>query len=195
MKNMKRTVAKKVSSEKNDGGKLSWRDEVEVREKRSGIVFRVIYVVAIFFAAMINIISKDFGTGLTTTYVIEAYCASFLLCLLIKMILYVFNELKCLSFDNEEERERQFEKTEKSYTKLFLYVHTGGVTILLSFPVVVLFKAIITRNILMATMLVLLCVFIIISFLNRNGNKVWQGFCNVLWSIIVLCPFLMVGIA
>lgn len=56
--------------------------EAEIREKRIGIVFKVIYVIAAFFAAIFTIISGSYASGLTDTYILFACTDGFLLCLL-----------------------------------------------------------------------------------------------------------------
>ena len=69
--------------------------EAEIREKRISIIFKVIYVIAFAFAAVLTVIGESYGNGLTDTYILFACADGFLLCLLIYMLVYIFNaELK-----------------------------------------------------------------------------------------------------
>ena len=74
--------------------------ETDIREKRIGIVFKVIYVIAAFFAALFTSLSNIRGDGLTDVYILEATCTGFLLCLLVYMLVYIFNPFKRFSFVN-----------------------------------------------------------------------------------------------
>ena len=65
--------------------------ETDVREKRINIVFKIIYVIALLFVSVFTTIFKSSEQGLTDSYIISACCTSFLLCLLVRMLIYVFN--------------------------------------------------------------------------------------------------------
>lgn len=101
--------------------------ETDIREKRIGIVFKVIYVIAAFFAALFTSLSNIREDGLTDVYILEAACTGFLLCLLVYMLVYIFNELKCLKLREEAISSWQYEKTEDSYSFVFTYFTLGSI--------------------------------------------------------------------
>ena len=108
-----------------------YKDTVEIREKRIGIVFKVIYVIAIFFATIFLDIGKTFGNGLTNAYVLEVCAASFLLVMIGYMVFYIVNEMKCLKLNATDLPKLQVDMTEKSYSKIFSNLYVSGITSLL----------------------------------------------------------------
>lgn len=102
--------------------------EAEIREKRISIIFKVIYVIAFAFAAVFAAISESYGNGLTDTYILFACADGFLLCLLIYMLVYIFNELKCLKLNAEALSEGQHKRTEDAYSFVFTYFFWGSIT-------------------------------------------------------------------
>ena len=108
-----------------------YKDTVEIREKRIGIVFKVIYVIAIFFAAIFLEIAKTFGNGLTNAYIFEVCVSSFFLVMIGYMVFYIINEMKCLKLNATDLPKLQVDITEKSYSKIFSNLYVSGITSLL----------------------------------------------------------------
>lgn len=102
--------------------------EAEIREKRISIIFKVIYVIAFAFAAVLTVIGESYGNGLTDTYILFACADGFLLCLLIYMLVYIFNELKCLKLNAEALSKDQHKRTEDAYSFVFTYFLWGCIT-------------------------------------------------------------------
>lgn len=102
--------------------------EAEIREKRISIVFKVIYVIAVAFAAVFTIIAESYARGLTDTYILFACADGFLLCLLIYMLVYIFNELKCLKLNAAALSDIQHKRTEDTYSFVFTYFFWGSIT-------------------------------------------------------------------
>lgn len=98
-KSVIRIKAKARANTKNENDRFD--RETDIREKRIGIIFKVIYVIALFFAALFTSLSTTRGGGLTDVYILEATATGFLLCLLIYMLVYIFNELKCLKLNSK----------------------------------------------------------------------------------------------
>ena len=106
----------------------AYQKTVEIREKRINIVFKVIYVDAIFFAAIFLEIVKSFEKGLTSTYIMEACIAAFLLVMLGYMISYIFNEMKCMKLVAADLSKDQMHKTEESYSRIFTHLIVAGLS-------------------------------------------------------------------
>ncbi len=119
---------------------------VEIREKRIGIVFKVIYVVAIFFAAVFVEMGKSFGKGLSSAYLIEVCAAAFLLMMLAYMVAYIINEMKCLKLTENDLPQRQTDATEKSYTNIFNYLYVAGATAMIGAALGTIFMESITTG-------------------------------------------------
>lgn len=135
-----------ISVETSEKGRDTYAQTVEIREKRIGIVFKVIYVVAIFFAAMFVTLSGGVGKGLTDLYIIEAAVTALLLVILIYMVAYIINEMKCLKLHAADLPEKQIETTENSYSQIFLSWHTSGLTAVFSIGVITEIKNCLTAD-------------------------------------------------
>ena len=105
--------------------------EADIREKRINIVFKVIYVIAAFFAAIFTIIAGSYDSGLTDTYILFTSVDGFLLCLLAYMLGYIFNELKCLKLHADGISNDQYQRTEDAYSFIFTYFVLGAVIALI----------------------------------------------------------------
>lgn len=103
--------------------------QFEIREKRIGIVFKVLYVVAAFFAASVISVMDQPSGELTMNYILLTGLAVFSLCLLFCLVSYVFNEMKCLRIANEDISQEAFDKTENSYSSIFTYFKAGGIAV------------------------------------------------------------------
>ena len=100
--------------------------EAEIRDKRINIVFKVIYVIAAFFATIFTVIAGSYTKGLSDTYILFAAADGFLLFLLIYMLVYIFNELKCLKLSADALSNAQHQRTEDAYSFIFIYFFLGG---------------------------------------------------------------------
>lgn len=120
-----------VEPDKSVSNSQEYKETIDIREKRIGIVFKVIYVIAIFFAAIFLDMGKTFGNGLTYAYIFEVCVASFLLVIIGYMVFYIVNEMKCLKLNATDLPKVQVDITEKSYSKIFANLYVSGVTSLL----------------------------------------------------------------
>lgn len=168
---------------------------IDIREKRIGIVFKVIYVIAIFFAAVFMIVSENQGKGITDVYIIECAVAAFLLCLLYKMVVYIFNELKCLKLNHTDVPEKQIEKTERSYSRIFTYFTTCGMTSVFAVLIVGVTKQYITKEILALVLTISIINGIVIGNANFKKNKnAWASVSEMFWNIAFICAFVAMGL-
>jgi hypothetical protein len=140
-------------------------------------------------------IFKSPEQGLTDSYILGACGTSFLLCLLVRMLIYVFNELKCLKLKSEEVSDKQYRKTESSYSWIFTYVTLGGIVAIFFAMVIGLLKAWLTREIVGSIMLGL------IIFSGAFGEPLqerYQKVCfyasSTIWTLIVICLLILVAI-
>lgn len=166
---------------------------IDIREKRIGIVFKVIYVFAIFFATLFLMISDDTGEELSTIYTIEVCLTAFLFCLLIKMIVYIFNELKCFKLYAEELSQQQIAKTEESYARIFSYVLIGGITGLVITMVIGYINVYITQN----TLRGIFMIGIILGLLIDNAQfkkyeQLWKTVSDIIWTIVIISVMVIV---
>lgn len=168
--------------------------ETDIREKRIGIVFKVIYVIAAFFAALFTSLSGIREDGLTDVYILEAMCTGFLLCLLVYMLVYIFNELKCLKLKQEAISAFQYTRTEDSYTFVFTYFTLGGIVSAFLIMAVVSFEEHLTKDI--VAIVVTSCAIlasVIGVVMSKRFEKVCRILCSALWTIVVSGVF--IGIA
>ena len=166
---------------------------VEIREKRIGIVFKVIYVIAIFFAAVFIELGAAFGGGLTDVYIIEACVASFLLIIMFYMVGYIINEMRCLKLNQTELIDRQIYITEKSYTNIFTSLYCSGITALLCVAISLNTKNYISNQNITSVFLVTLVIWLIVLLLSTEKNtntkikSIMGGICCVFATIMVTC--------
>ena len=169
--------------------------ETDIREKRIGIVFKVIYVIAAFFAALFTSLSSIREDGLTDVYIIEAACAGFLLCLLIYMLVYIFNELKCLKLREEAISLWQYEKTEESYSFVFTYFTLGSILSALLVLTVVKYKACLTKDI--VAIVITLCAMlasIMGNLMPKRQKKAFYTLSSGFWTVVAIGIFVGIGI-
>lgn len=165
---------------------------IDIREKRIGIVFKVIYVFSVFFATLYMMISNDTGEGLSAAYNTEVCAIAFLFCLLIKMLWYIFNELKCFRLNNEELPQQQVVKTEECYTRIFKYFLTGGITSLFMIMIIGYVSTYLTQNILKG---VFMSGIILGSVLDNAQLKKYKQFrqsvSDIIWTIVIISVMVM----
>ena len=158
--------------------------ETDIREKRIGIVFKVIYVIAAFFAALFTSLSSIREDGLTDVYILEATCTGFLLCLLVYMLVYIFNELKCLKLKQEAISSLQYEKTEDSYSFVFTYFTLGSIISVLFTVAVGALKEYLTKD--MVAIIFTPCAMsaiLIGNIISKRHEKVCYAISSVLWTV------------
>lgn len=167
--------------------------EADIREKRIGTVFKVIYVIAAFFAALFTSLSSIREDGLTDVYILEAACTGFLLCLLVYMLVYIFNELKCLKLRKEAISSWQYEKTEENYSFIFSYFTIGSIISVLLVIALGICKEYLTKD----TVIVVssLCA-IVSSAIGNISTKHLHKICRIISSILwtVASIFFFVGV-
>ena len=168
--------------------------ETDIREKRIGIVFKVIYVIAAFFAALFTSLSSIREDGLTDVYILEATCTGFLLCLLVYMLVYIFNELKCLKLKQEAISSLQYKKTEDSYSFVFTYFTLGSIISVLFTITIGACKEYLTKDI--VAIVVTVCA-IMASVIGNVMSKRFKKGCRILSSALwtMVAAGIFVGIA
>ena len=106
---------------------------IDIREKRINIVFKTIYVFAIFFAAIFVDMGNRVGKAVDIVYMCEACISAFFLMLISYMVLYIINEMKCLKLYANDLSKDQIEITERSYSNIFSALTLSGFTSILCF--------------------------------------------------------------
>lgn len=122
-----RKSGKSISGKVNDIE--SYSKTIDIREKRIAIVFKVIYVLAIFFAATFTALSSFFGKGITSSVLAFAGASTVLLVVLLYMVGYIINEMKCLKLSPNDLLQSQIDRTEESYSQIFSSLKTSGATV------------------------------------------------------------------
>jgi hypothetical protein len=180
--------------EKNDLEKF--RVSTEVRDKRISIVFKIIYVIAGLFATSFLRLSELFATGLSERYILEASVTAFLLCVLVYLIAYVFNEMKCMKTSPQMLDKSDMDKTESSYSFIFTSFEVSGITVAMSTIFVISFRACITKTVLYP--LYPVCVVLASVFGNALVRQKYAFLFKVLscvfWSISANCTFILVAL-
>ena len=169
--------------------------ETDIREKRIGIVFKVIYVIAAFFAALFTSLSSIRADGLTDVYILEAACTGFLLCLLVYMLVYIFNELKCLKLKQEAISSQQYEKTEDSYSFVFTYFTLGSIISVLFTVAVGALKEYLTKD--MVAIIFTLCALsaiLIGNTISKRHEKVCYAISSFLWTVATSGIFVAIAL-
>lgn len=159
--------------------------ETDIREKRIGIVFKVIYVIAAFFAALFTSLSSIREDGLTDVYILEATCTGFVLCLLVYMLVYIFNELKCLKLREEAISSWQYEKTEDSYSFVFTYFTLGSIISVLFIITIGACKEYLTKDI--VAIVVTMCAIMASVIGNMMPKRFYKVCCiisSALWTVV-----------
>ena len=159
--------------------------ETDIREKRIGIVFKVIYVIAAFFAALFTSLSSIREDGLTDVYILEATCTGFVLCLLVYMLVYIFNELKCLKLREEAISSWQYEKTEDSYSFVFTYFTLGSIISVLFIITIGACKEYLKKDI--VAIVVTMCAIMASVIGNMMPKRFYKVCCiisSALWTVV-----------
>ena len=169
--------------------------ETDIREKRIGIVFKVIYVIAAFFAALFTSLSNIRKDGLTDVYILEAACTGFLLCLLVYMLVYIFNELKCLKLKQEAISAVQYTKTENSYAFVFTYFTLGSILSVFLVMAVGIGKEYLTKDIIAIVVISgVIAANAIGTVISKRFEKACRILCSALWTIVAVAVFIGIAI-
>ena len=159
--------------------------ETDIREKRIGIVFKVIYVVAAFFAALFTSLSVIREFGLSDVYILESVCAGFLLCLLVYLLTYIFNEMKCLKLRQEAISLWQYKRTEESYAFVFTYFTIGSIISVLLAVAIGVYKEFLTKSIVILVISLGALIACVIG--NITAKRLYKTCCvisSVLWTVV-----------
>lgn len=117
--------------EKTEIDNETYRKTIEIREKRIGIVFKVIYVFAIMFTGVFLDITSKHSRGLSKLYGIECCVAAFLFVMIVSMVLYIIDEMKCMRLKATDLSSEQISNTERSYSNIFYSLYIDGAACLL----------------------------------------------------------------
>lgn len=151
-----------IKQNKND----DYSKTVEIREKRIGIIFKIIYVFAIFFATIFFDMSMIFKDGLNEIYIVETCIISFLLIVMLYMVFYIINEMKCLKINYESLPDDRKKSTEESYEKIFSSLKYVGIFAFVFTIIAFILKNYITLEFLRWTFIITLFIRFIISILK-----------------------------
>lgn len=194
-KNEKKKKTQEVSLEKSVSNSEDYSKTIEIREKRIGIVFKVIYVIAIFFAAMMAVLAPNMGTGITETYLMAACAAAFLLMMLYYMVAYIINEMMCLRLYADDLPQKQIAHTEKSYSMIFKGFAMSGAFSVLCFILGIYIKNYISATVLGIAFTALIFVgtilMVVQMFLKDKKSNVISCINCIVATVALVCMFLI----
>lgn len=122
-----KTITPKSNTDFNE----DYAKTFDIREKRIGIVFKIIYVFAIALGAVFMDYVKRYELGLDIVYIAESCLMSFLLVMVGSFVMYIINEMKCLRVGTkitDNEIKKQNDKTEMYYSNIFSCLTLSGIT-------------------------------------------------------------------
>lgn len=193
-KTAKVKVKENEETKKNSDSFDLFMKTFDIREKRIGIVFKVIYVIAALFASVFLLVANGAGKGLSDSYIAYVCLTVFLLQLLYRMIVYIFNELKCLKIRDEiiDEKEedaikKQIRKAEDSYTRIFSYFSVGGAMSIIAGVALLYAQEVVTKEILL--LISVIGIFIGSVMGNAYYKKhiqFWQSLCSMIWIVALV---------
>ena len=167
----------------------------ETREKRIGIVFKIIYVVAIFFAAVFMSMNTSLSKGITTAYILMCCTAAYLLCLLFRMVVYIFNELKCLKLNQKDVPDTQAIKTEQSYSRMLSYFISGIITCFFAAMLLNVIDVYITKTAIIVAFLICTTIGAAFAvFRPQKHSQLFLDISSILYTVAVICFFTLVGL-
>lgn len=114
-----------------------YKETIDMREKRIGIIFKVIYSFAILFGAIFLDISKRNFVKEFYLYSSEACVLAFFLVTIIFMIMYIFTELKCMKILTGMVTKEQTQDTERAYSLIFFVFPIALLTSLITFMIII----------------------------------------------------------
>lgn len=168
---------------------------VDTRKERVNIVFKVMYVFAIFFGAIFLEVSRTASLGVTDIYIFESGIAAFLLTMLIYLIIYVIAEMRCIKVDENMVKESEVIAAENCYDSLFGCLVVSGVVAISAIAILIEFSKLINATVLVYIfigLIVLLSVLFCISgYLKGKSKKVLSLINCVILSLLLVCFFLL----
>ena len=187
----------------NEKNELIVTDEynktIEIREKRIGIVFKIIYVFALFFGAIFWDLNKRDFSNEFNIYVAESCALAFLMVMIISFIMYIIGEMKCMRLSPDSISKDQIKYAEISYSLIFFMFPIALFTSIISFSLLVTVDKVIMfkfLNFLHFKGLIVLVIFHLLTFFIRDGSKrmkVRQVFSCVILTILIINIFLNIG--
>ena len=138
--NMGKNNKKRNHNTKKAPATESQNETLEFREKRINIVFKMLYVFAIACGALFLNIEPQFKQGVTDIYLVSCAFLSFTASVLIFILLYIVNEMKCLKSYKSVEISQK-EKADNSYSKIFTGLGVSGISVALLFSVLFIIDA------------------------------------------------------
>ena len=165
---IKTTEAKKVKpQERGKAGAVAMENSeiFTLREKRIGIIFKIIYVIAIFFSATVVIMEREMCNGLTQKYYFFACLSALFLLLLYTMISYIVSEMKCLKISKSELSSEYIDSAERAYGRIINCFYGSGISVTLCFVYGLLFIEKLTAGVAKILFSISLIPFTILFFL------------------------------
>ena len=186
-----------MTKEKGANREEQYSKAIDIREKRINIVFKTIYVFAIFFAAIFVDMGNRVGKIVDVIYMCEACISAFFLILISYMVLYIINEMNCLKLYADDLSKDQIEITERSYSNIFSALTLSGFTSILCFLGFVYGKDALTAQLtvsIFVALLMLRVLLITIGTLLKDKKKRIIEHCVGCIIITVAIAFMFYGV-
>lgn len=168
---------------------------VDTRKERVNIVFKVMYVFALFFAAIFLEVSRTASLGVTNIYIFESGIAAFLLTMLIYLIIYVIAEMRCIRIDENMVKKCEVIAAENCYNSLFACLVVSGVVAVSAIVILIEFSKFLTATMLVYIFIGLIVLssvlFCVSGYLNGKSKKVISLINCVILSLLLVCFFLL----
>lgn len=168
---------------------------VDTRKERVNIVFKIMYVFAIFFGAIFLEVSRTASLGVTNIYIFESGIAAFLLTMLIYLIIYVIAEMRCIKIDENMVKKSDVIAAENCYDNLFNCLVVSGAVVVSAIAILIEFSKLITTTVLVCIfigLVILLSVLFGVSgYLKGKGKKVICLINCIFLSLLLVCFFLL----
>lgn len=195
MKKKKITAKLKKPVEKNNSAancnnKSTLNYNIETREKRINIIFKVIYVNAAILISLILNIQQGISTK---NIIIFSGLFSFLFWIFFYLLNYIFNELQCLKIDEKSIGEKQIKKAEDSYTFIFKYFNIGIFTHLILIILTGLIADYLKNQYILFIIIISVVLASSIGNIGKN-KKVTKVISSVLWSICTFFSLYMIAL-
>ena len=173
---------------------------IDIREKRINIVFKTIYVFAIFFVAVFVDMGNRVGKVVDVIYMCEACISAFFLVLISYMVLYIINEMSCLKLYADDLSKDQIEITERSYSNIFSALTLSGLASILCFLGFLYGKEVLTSEVIVNAFVVLftlrMILFTIATFFKDKKKKIVEhGIGCLLITVAIAFMFYGVGLS
>lgn len=168
---------------------------VDTRKERVNIVFKIIYVFAIFFGAIFLEVSRSASLGVTDIYIFESGVAAFLLTMLIYLVIYVIAEMRCIKIDENMVKKNDIVAAENYYDCLFSYLVVSGVIAVSAIALLIEFSKLLNVTVLVSLFIGLIILssvlFGVSGYLKGKSKKVIRLINCVILSLLLVCFFLL----